>query len=754
MNRDNPAQRWLVWPVALMVLLPPLLIGLLHEAFGLLPVLSGDRAQTLWPWLILLLLYPLPLVVALRYRRVLLSGVLLAVLQFGQFVAAASLPELPKQVLVTFGNHNSESGIEVICNDVVLGTTPFTMSAEEFRAKVPEWTQPPPQPRVSYLADQNGQPHQGEQQTWWRWTWTPGDPFAWPIDHSRMSAAHDEAKLRELIRTERYWWKFTKSGCLALRSMHAFGGGGGGGRIIHLQTSPGLTVPAERQMRDLLLAGLRAADYQPSAAWTAFLLKYRNILLDDLIQESQSNARLLAVLDRMADDRFGLPTEPDLDASRAALDRAFENVSHPEHGRDDWFAGRVARRVVQRRPHLLVERLWRELGASPGDWERNYESPVRGRRELLLDLIAEFPPREAFDVLVYLHGLHESQSHARSDARLMIAIGNSGRPEAVPIIRVWLDRLWKNSGSDRFVHDHDREETVKAMSRIFIPELEDHFRYLVGHQIKPDHFNMYGPLPEFIRSRIQRGERLDQVTGWIVGIESLTDEQKARLLAEIPHAEAGRWLAAIADRIGDYKRDELMDEVSRMPVNPHHAEFFMKTWLRAHRLQPGHFRSHWSEAILRLDTPDVRPFILERLKAPDASREQPFSEWRKLMERDRYPQSGSLAHLNWLVPELKALPATGQKRDVCLRLLRDIGTEESLALLREWADDPKSGVSSRAKHVLAEPERGAAGNTGFSEEQQTQLRDLLAGRIRPDDLLKPFPSARWTGTNYEPVPVR
>lgn len=753
MNRDNPMLRRLVWPVLLLVLVPPLYFGLMGSQMGVISIMSSGRMTVFWPWLLILAAYPLPVVVLLRWKRLTLSCLLLGLVQFGQAVCASSLPEAPKRVIVTLGDHGQQSGIEVTCNDVRLGTTPLTLTEAEFKAKVPEWTQPPEQPRVSYSALEDGMPMQGNDLAWWSWTWAPGNPFVFPPDHSRMSAFHDGKKLPELLKAERYWWRYQKNGCVTTQQMSAMSGGGGGGRVIRLQLNPSLTVPAQYKMKTLLVSGLHAAEGPLSAQWKAFVLKYRNILLADLISDTKDDERLLAALDGMADEHFRLKSDADLNEYRAAFDRVFESVSKPEEDSFDWFAGRVARRIVQRNPHLLIERVRQEVGSSPAEWLSDYAPAIHGRRELLLDLLAEYPQPELFDLVVYLHGLQMRGWNRGRDSRLVVAMGNSGRPEAIPLIRQWLSTIWDEKADQRFVHDQEREESVRAMTRIFVPPLEDEFRQLVGYRIKPDFFNKFGPLPEFIRSRIRHGDNLPGVVSWLVSLDSLNDEQKAGFLAEVNDADAGVWLRSIADRIGDYKRNELTDEVVKLPSNPHHAAFLMESWLRSYRLQPGYLHSRWNRAILRIDTPEVKQFILDRMKAPPSGPNNPYNEWRQFMDTDQRGSSLQLTHLNWLVEELRKLPPSSEVRYSSMRLLFDIGTDDAMNLLHEIADNPKDPAAGYAKRVLKDPDEYLQKERQKQQEILARLDDLLSERIKPDDLLAEFASAHWNGSTYEPIPA-
>jgi len=752
MNHDNPALRRFVWPVSILVLGPILSAGLFSSWYGILPHLSGSHASSVWPWILLLACYSLPIIAVLRWNR-LGAGIVLSTTLVGtQTIVAGNQADSDTIIQIQFGDYQVGHGIDVICNGVLLGVTPFLMTDAEFDSKVVPWTRPPDQPAVSNYAVEFDSP-QGKDLTNWEWTWTASNPFInpfrQPYDSTDYAKYHDAEKLKLFLKTAPYWWRFEKTGCQTLRRMEPLSGGGiSFDGVVRLRVNPGVVIPAKQTMYAILLSSLRSLDYQPSAEWSAFVWKHQDELSADLTRDAETDSRLARALDHLADDHFKIPPDADLLTSRQALDRIFDNLSRRESSSFNWLCERSALRIARAWPQLLVERTRQEITSLPTDWLFDQSYSVRGRRTCLFHLLSEVHPPELFDLVVYLYALQHQRWAGDRGPDLLIAIGNSGRAEALPILRNYFDQVWNENTDQRMFpfSERDQETSLWVMTKVSQPDLRREFLQLINDKLTPGRHRQSGALPVMIESYIAAGSDLLDLTQWIVRC-CLTDKQKGLLLARIDNPSAGAWLRTMGRRLGDHEREHLMDEVCQLPANSASAAFLVETWERQDKLNPAMTHPTWNLAILRLDTPRIRDFITERLKFENSS--DLYRQSLKTLPEDIVP--GRLAHLEWLLDELRN--ARPSQKYHSLSLLVEIGTNGALALIHEWAEDPRSGISSQAAAILHRPEEQATRKRQENAERLVKANELLTGRINPDSLIPPFPTAKWTGETYEAMPA-
>lgn len=105
-------------------------------------------------------------------------------------------------------------------------------------------------------------------------------------------------------------------------------------------------------------------------------------------------------------------------------------------------------------------------------------------------------------------------------------------------------------------------------------------------------------------------------------------------------------------------------------------------------------------------------------------------------------------NMNWLVPMIAELTTT-RERMAAITLLSRIDTPEAYALAEKWTTDPESPLAqAAAEQVKIRDQRATQ-----AQEQLAQRADLLAGRIKPDDLLAATTPYTWNGVEYIPAPA-
>ena len=775
MNRDNRILKWMVWVVAATFFAPGLYEVLFLDFIGVIPNLVNDRTDLKWPWYFLISGYLISVLLFLKRFRLTDAAFIFALLVYVQIFCATSLSTSRRIVQVAFGNREQDVGVNVYCNGIHLGTTPLVISETDFHQKVKPWTQPPEQPAVIHSGFEDSFTVNGYQNS--AWTWTPDNPFELPSDPferiGRFSRFKDLQGITQFLKSSKYWWRFEKEDLLTLRMMNPLSIDQGiGSKVITRQAGLSLHAPAVGEMFRLLLQGLRLTDYQASKEWSEFVLKGRDQLLATLILEAKSDAKLANVLDQVAYANFHWTETDDRASSNRILERVFESLTAMEEDAVNWMARRTALAIVHKYPELLVEKIQTEARPAPREWLSGMIGPARFRRTLLLELLAEIGTNELFGFTVYLCGLVSSGGDGidifvvPNDPLkdLMISIGKHNSPEARRLVsryvqNVWYPRTPNPFHGSPFNGNQLQMSSVEVMSRIDQPELEDTFWNLIGREISPNFANDFTPLISFVESRIKRNANLGRLVQRIDFCACFTSEQKARFLVQINHPDARESLLRVTDQMDDNQRYQLVMKMSDMKPNPSTDEFLIESWEQWKESQRG-WLDQLRSKILRLDTPAIRGFISDELaNAEDADmRDGPGRIFRCTYSQftERFPA------LNWIVPKLGECkagmnqPSSSLLEQALCEFLREIGTDEANALLREWAEDSQltNGLKNTAKNALDSEKDQLESENAKNAELLEKMNDLISGRIRPDDLVSPLPSAHWNGETYDLIPAK
>jgi len=99
-------------------------------------------------------------------------------------------------------------------------------------------------------------------------------------------------------------------------------------------------------------------------------------------------------------------------------------------------------------------------------------------------------------------------------------------------------------------------------------------------------------------------------------------------------------------------------------------------------------------------------------------------------------------HMAWLVPLIRDLPDS-EKPDA-VGIIANINTDEAWALLEEWAEGDNEKLAGRAKWRLDKREK----ETKNTDVPADKGAGLIAGKIKPDDLLAGDTAYVWTDNGY------
>ncbi len=156
-------------------------------------------------------------------------------------------------------------GAELWVNGVQLGTLPFTITPDEFKAKVPFWPEPPVGfetreggLKIAYYSLYGPMEEHGHR-SWSRWA-----EIIMPAESTKRwgGALRNEGtrKARTYYAQVKYdgQWGYCQTGG---------GGGDGGGYIYHVRSGIRARFPDREKRIETLLDKARLADYKPDTAW-------------------------------------------------------------------------------------------------------------------------------------------------------------------------------------------------------------------------------------------------------------------------------------------------------------------------------------------------------------------------------------------------------------------------------------------------------------------------------------------------------
>lgn len=631
----------------------------------------------------------------------------------------------PDRTLLVLGSRSRFTGVDVYCNDVHLGKTPIRISREEFRKRVKPWDTPPRQDRLGNVWDAPG-----DRFTSVRYTWVPRDIFeeyeVWPPNHMRYSV-HQDKEINEALRTSRYWWRFEKGGHGGLTRMGGGGGSSGGQGVRTIRNSPDTEYPSAKPHARLLAEVLRYQDYRPTKEWIDHFRKHQDLVFLEFVELTREDPRLSPALNVVVRAEFDLPEEPTLEDCDRVLGVIMDRVE-ARGALQVPSMGTVALELMgETVSPALVKRFKSEMHVksggygrqSSGNWEVRFKSGKAARQLPLAYLIERLAPAGLFDVLAYEFG------RTGGSIELVAAYGDEQSAKLL---------AHHFRGLERKGRRREIESLLRKLSRTRASGAEDDVRRFITNHA----FGSQGrhAVRNFVRFRIgTEGIDQEELVQWVFHRAPLEDRDKFDLIRRIDSATTYHYMKMFAVHTDRSKREELVSLLDREP-NPSLDQFIIDAyeWYRGPQSRNS-WLANLTNALVKTDTPAIRAFITRRLERRD-------DESRDML-RNIARAKPDLSRLAWMAPLITGIE-DAPTRKVAAGVLARIDSDEARTLLDRWVDDSDEGVRQAARSALEIHKKR-------EEESQTRLRqyaDLLAGKIKPDDLLAPATPWVWNGETY------
>ena len=719
MKKDNPANRPFMNTTTFVIFLPFLALGLLMPGVGMFDSIRSILGHGRWfdyPIIILLSSLYITSVLLILWKSSLGQGLgifyLLLILMAMYATTRSDLAPSVRAHVIAIGRVSHIHGVDVYCNDVYLGQTPLVISEEDFRQKVKPWKQPP---RQDIILGIQGMSYKSPRNIPRFLYYGPKDYFERYRKDRRSPYAYRQSHWRETLRTSRYWWHFEKDGCVGVAPIGG-GGGASGGRTITIHADPEIMYPSVKPHLELLLHSLRRSRYEPTDEWVTHFRKYAGLLFHDFYQKSQDDTQLTPALHAVVKAEFGISDEMteeevarDVDEILARVERvgAF-TIPSPESVAFDLLGRRASKAVEKRFVDLatLAIGLSRASRFDEGQITTFYR---QGRPALRLPLeyaIQQFRPPGLFNQLVY-------ESHHGNN--FIGLVGNYRREAAVRLVQHYLQGTDKGG-----IRKLSRVlQATGVANQIHNPELEEDLRRFVGDNAEP-----HGLLITFIESRLD-----SPVTGasslarWIFHLPHLNERDKLEYLSRVNSPRTYDHIQNLLMR-GDYSRRRVIEYLEQRP-NPALDQFLIDSY-EYYQTPP----TALVQAMLICDTPKMRAYLNELWN--EGTDEQSF-----LLEEMSKMELGHMNLARWIRPISELIDLS--LRLLAVPVLSQIDTPEAATILESWAAEKDEQLRILAQEHLDN-----------HRERDRQTADLIAGKIKPDDLLPPQIPYVWDGQNYVP----
>ena len=752
MKNDNQASRWVLNGVAfvilLLLLLSPLQLILLYEQIG------GGLLFNIGDWLGLLVvvfaivLYLTSFILVLWKGRLLLASIalLLTLIALGIYeqILQKNSESGPRQLGIRL-----EQGVKVYCNDVYLGETLLEISEAEFHRKVKPWNTPPRQRMVigeGFLQDIKKHSYEIAN-TQLRWFYTPYNYFDQP-----GFSSYDDAVASS------YWWRFERDGCTGFASIqnmdsHSYSDK----RPLKIWTRPHLQYPSIQPHLRHLLHDLKHSHYRPSLEWRTHVGRFSGMLFEHLYKIGRRDSRVMRALEMAVMTEFGIreemPAEDwvmvlDKVMLRVRNDAAFHTLS-PETMVMDFMRPHnmelIETSFLNRLPQIMDAQSVLGLGDTWG--ELMYDGGVTHRVPLEFRLL-EYAVLKSSPPALLKRLVYES----RRGERILNMVGSYSRPEALQLVREYLNDFVHSNPVVNFISPSmrsvNRWGAVDLVTELRNPALEPELRRFVLKQAQDDSETSEHYLRRFINARLERPlteKEADSLAEWIAETVPLPEFDKFQLLTRIDSERAYRYVRDIALRHPSYLHTLAYTFITY--PNPSLDLFLIEAYqAESANVKFGGFAqiiptpkylgkprnlNKLIRGMLLIDTPRMQAFLEGRWRANDGNK-------IALLEAIKQEAPNHYPHLYRWIAHISQIK-DADTRLAAIPVLDQIDTPESSEILEAWALSSDASVKREAERALAN-----------YRARSRRGKELLAGNIKPDDLLAGQTAYVWNGRNYVP----
>ena len=724
MKRDNPANIPFLNTTTVVIFLPLLALALLMPRAGMFDSIRSILDHGRWfdyPIIILLSSLYVASLFLILWRSRLGQGLGIFYLSLILMTIHAStiidLPHSAHPHIIEIGRASHIHGVDVYCNDVYLGQTPMVISEEDFYKKVNPWEQPPRQEIIIW--NRNMGSKRGPQDFPEFLYYAPNEYLETYLQNKVRLRPGPRQLWREISKL-RYWWHFEKNGCAGVAAIN-INGGAGGGRTITINADPEILYPSVKPHLELLIRSLRRSRYEPTDEWITHFRKYLSLLFHEFYQKSQDETRLTPALQAVVRAEFGISDEMTEKEIARGVDEILARVERvgvftipsPESLALDLLGKRTAKVIEKRFAKLATVPIKEEGTQIPGFAGSQITFYRRGKAARLLPLehaIRQIQPPGLFNRLVY-------ESHRAE--RFINLLGNYQREEAVRFVRHYLQHVPNG-------HERHRQFRVTRIAHYFTqihnPELEGDLRgFVLNNAGAGRHL-----IGTFIESRLDSSvTNADSLATWLFHETPLDKRDKLKYLSRVNSSRADNLTQVLIQ--GDYDREEVIRYLAERP-NPSFDQFLIDSYeYYLVTKGPGDHTSNLIRAMLVCDTPKMRAYLNELWDEGTDERSFLLEEMSKMEQGDtglvRWTQT--ISELTEPFLRLLAVP-----------VLSLIDTPEAAVVLESWAADPDTQLRTLEEHL------------DNYRERDRQTADLIAGKIKPDDLLPQRTPYIWDGQDY------
>ena len=554
-----------------------------------------------------------------------------------------------------------------------------------------------------------------------------------------------------ITRASRFWWRFEKDGCAGLTTIEDMVQRDSYDALnLRIWAHPHLSHPAFQPYLAHLLHDLKSSNYQSSMEWRTLVGNSSGLLFRQLHVIGQRDARIMRALEMAIQTEFGISEGMSAEAWEAVLERLMSRVkerqsfgvSSPETVAMDLMIQHNLSLVETRFLELLSQQMdpTNTLSLRYGQSEQVYKINEALTSRLLEYAVLKSCPPALFKRLVY---------ESRRGERLLAMVGNYSRPEARQLLGQYLDDVARPNPIQKFISSLGgitrRMRALDVIASVRQPALEPEMRRFVLEHTRDGSPSSEYYFRQFIDSRLERSlseTEADSLAEWIVEMVPRPDIDKLQFLLRVNSDRTYHYLRDILQRQAFHpltivhnlirqpnrSLDHLLMEVYQsesagikfggiVPVTvPRKVINVSRDLLRA---------------MLLCDTPRMRAFLERLWAASDANKID-------LMEAIKQEAPRHFPHLyEWtaLISEIE----NADTRLAAISVLDRIDTPESSKVLENWSQSPNVAVKEEAEWALTK-----------YRERSRKAEALLAGGIKPDDLLVGQQAYVWDGKNYVP----